>query len=65
MTLPNNKIKYIIKVIISLKNRESSLKGTIRKIRSQKGGFLNFLRPLMSVGLLLMKNVLTPLGKIV
>ena len=65
MTLPNNEIKYIIKVIISLKNRESSLKGTIRKISSQKGGFLNFLRPLMSVGLPLMKNLLTPLGKIV
>ena len=39
------------------------MKGTTRKISSQKGGFLNFLRPLISVGLPLMKYVLTPLGK--
>ena len=30
---------------------------------SQRGGFLNFLRPLMATGLPLMKSVLTPLAK--
>ena len=39
------------------------LKGTTTKISSQKGGFLNFLRPLMIAGLPLMKSVLTPLSK--
>ena len=29
---------------------------------SQKGGFLNFLRPLVTAGLPLMKSVLTPLA---
>ena len=33
------------------------------KIGSQEGGFLNFLRPLMSACLPLMKNVLIPLAK--
>ena len=39
------------------------MKETTRKISSQKRGFLNFLRPLMSVDLLLMKNVLKTLAK--
>ena len=39
------------------------MKGTIRKISSQEGGFLNILRSLMTVGLLFMKNVLTALVK--
>ena len=39
------------------------LKETTRNITSQKGGFLNFLRPLMTAGLPLMKSVLTPLAK--
>ena len=37
-----------MKVIKSLENREILLKGTTRKITSQEGGFLNFLRPLMT-----------------
>ena len=39
------------------------MKEITRKISSQKRGFLNFLRPLMSVDLLLMKNVLKTLAK--
>ena len=39
ITLTNNKIKYILKVIKSLENREILLKGTTRKITSQQGGF--------------------------
>ena len=34
-----------------------------KNIRSLKGGFLNFLRPLITVGLPLMKNILTLLAK--
>ena len=63
MTLTNNEIKGIMKVIKSLENRGILLKGTTRKITSQEGGFLNFLRPLMTAGLPLMKSVLTPLAK--
>ena len=51
-------------VIKSLENRGILLKETPRKIISQEGGFLNFLRPLMA-GLALMKSVLTPLAKLV
>ena len=40
-----------MKVIKSLENREILLKGTTRKITSQEGGFLNFLRPLMTAWL--------------
>ena len=39
-----------MKVIKSLQNRGILLKGTTRKITSQKGGILNFLRPLMTAG---------------
>ena len=49
ITLTNKKIKDIMKVIKSLKDRETLLKGTTRKITSQEGRFLNFLRPLMAV----------------
>ena len=49
ITLTNKKIKDIMKVIKSLKDRETLLKGTTRKITSQEGRFLNFLRPLMTV----------------
>ena len=52
-----------MKVIKSLENRGILLKGTTRKSISQEGGFLNFLRPLMTAGLPLMKSVLTPLAK--
>ena len=44
ITLTNNGIKDIMKVIKSLGNRETLLKGTTRKITSQEGGFLNFLK---------------------
>ena len=51
-----------MKVIKSLENTGISLKETARKITSQKGGFLNFLRPLMPTGLLLIKSILKPLA---
>ena len=63
ITLTNSEIKHITKVIKSLQNREVLLKGTTKKTISQEGGFPNFLRPLMTAGLPLMKNVLTPLSK--
>ena len=47
----------------SLKNRGILIKGTARKITNQKGGLPNFLRPLMTACLPLMKNVFTPLAK--
>ena len=50
ITLKNNETKNFIKVIRSLENRGVLLKQTIKKVSSQKGGFLSFLRPLMSVG---------------
>ena len=62
-TLRNNDITDIIKVIRSLESRGILLKGTTRKTTSQEGGFLIFLRPLMSFGLPLMKNVVTALAK--
>ena len=46
-----------------LENGAILLKRTTKKSSSQKGGFLNFLRPLMSAGLPLTKNVLTLLAK--
>ena len=52
-----------MKVIKSLENRRILIKGTFRKIASQKGAFLNFFTPLMTAGLPLMKNVLTPLAE--
>ena len=61
--LTDNEIKDIAKVIKSLENREILLKGTTRKITSQEGEFLHFLRPLMTACLPLMKNVLTLLAK--
>ena len=63
ITLTDNEIKDIMKVVKSLENRETSLKGTARKITSQKGGFLNFLKSLMTAGLPSTKKVLTPLAK--
>ena len=41
------------------------MKRTTRKITSQEGGSLNFLRPLITVGSPLIKSVLTPLAKTV
>ena len=52
-----------MKVIKSLENRGTLLKGT--KITIQAGGFINFLWPLIKAGLPLMKSVLTPLAKYV
>ena len=64
ITLTNTEIKVTIKVIKSLENRGILLKGTTTKVANQKGGFLcNVLGSIMKVGLLLMKNVLTPLVK--
>ena len=39
------------------------MKGITTEINSREGGLINFLYPLMRVGLLLMKNVLTLLAK--
>ena len=63
ISLTNNDIKDIIKVINSLENGGVLLNGTTRKISSHKREFLNFLRSLISVGLPIMKNVLTSLAK--
>ena len=48
---------------MSLEIRGILLKGSTRKIICQEGGFLDFLRPLMTIGLPIMRNVLTPLAK--
>ena len=61
ITVTNNEIKDIVKVINSLENRGISFK--LLWIISQEGRFLNFLKPLMRTALPLMKNVLTPLAK--
>ena len=63
ITLTNNEIKDIMKVVKSLENREILLKGTTTKITSQEGGFLNILWSLMTAVLQLMKSLLTPLAK--
>ena len=52
-----------MKLIRLLENRGILIKGTTRKITSQEGGFLNFLQPLMTAGLPLMKSVLALLAK--
>ena len=65
ITLTHNKIRDIIKVINFSENRGNLLKGANRKSSSQTGEFLNFLKPLMTAGLALIKNVLTPLAKYV
>ena len=51
----NNEIKHIMKVIKSLENTGILIKGTTTKMTSQEREFLNFLRSLMTAGLLLMK----------
>ena len=63
ITLTNNEIKDIMKVIKSLENRGILLKGTTTKTAGQEEGFVNFLRSLMTAGLLLIKIVLTALAK--
>ena len=52
-----------MKSIKSLENRGILFKETTRKNTSQEGRFLNFLRPIMTTGLPLMKSVLTPLAE--
>ena len=63
ITLTNNEIKDTMKIIKYPENRGILLKVTTTKIAGQKGGFLNFLKVLMTAGLPLMKIVLTPLAK--
>ena len=62
LAITNNEIKDIIKVIRSLETKTILLKGTTKKITVHEGGFLNFLKPLITTGLPLMKNVHTPLA---
>ena len=53
-----------IKIIKSPESSRILLKGTTGKIMNQKGRFLGYvLGPLVKVGLVLMKNVLTTLAK--
>ena len=52
-----------MKIVKSLENRGILLKGTTRKITSQKREFLNFFNQLMRTGLPLMKNLHRPIAK--
>ena len=52
-----------MKVIKSLENRGILLKETTRKIESQKGGFLNFLRAAVTASLPLLISKVKPLSK--
>ena len=61
--IKNETESNITKVVKSFENRGILLKQTTRKITRQDGGSPNFLRPLMIVGLSLMKSVLTALAK--
>ena len=63
LTLTNNEIKDTKKVSKSLENTGILLKGSTKKCNSREGGFVNFLGPLKTVSLPLLKNVLTPLAK--
>ena len=63
ITLTNDYTKDVVKVISFLENRRILLKGIIRKTNSQKGEFLNFLRPLLINGLPSTKIILTLLAK--
>ena len=75
--MPKNDLVYLVKILkksfidYGFRNNETKenrgilLKQTTRKITSQKGGFLNLLRPLMTDGLLitsLVKSILSPSG---
>ena len=60
ITLINNEIKDIMKVIKSLENRGILLKGKYEKVLNQKGGFLP---SLMRFSSLLIKDILTSLAK--
>ena len=63
ITLANNKIKDIMKLIRPLESRGRLLKETFRKITNQEGWSLNLIRSWMTTGLQLMKSELTPLAK--
>ena len=63
ITLSNNEIKDIMKVIKSLENTATLLKGTTKKHTSQAVKFINIFRPLMAASLQLKKNLLTPFPK--
>ena len=63
MTLTEDEIKDIIKVISSFKNRVKILKCATEKMISKEGGLLKFLVALMEVALPLIKHVLKPLSK--
>ena len=58
ITLKNNEIKDIMKLIKSLENRENLWQETTRNIIVQNGDFINFLGPLMTARLPIMKYVL-------
>ena len=63
VTVTNNEIKNIIKVIRYLGNRRIVLKQTTEKIIDQEGGFLNFLGPIIKHVLIpISENVLLLLG---
>ena len=51
ITLANNKIKDVVKVMRSLENTGIFLKGISGKVNIHEGEFLNFLKLLMSVSL--------------
>ena len=63
LTQTKNEIKDIMKVVKSLENRGVLLIRTTRKLASQEGAFLNFLKPLIVAILPSTKNLLTPLAK--
>ena len=64
ITPKSNEKKDIMKVIKSFENRGSLLKGTTTKLQQvKKEGFFNFLRPLMTAALQLMKCVITSFAK--
>ena len=59
MTLTNNEIKEVMKVIKSFETRGLLLKGSTTKIATQEGGFFNFFTPLITAGFPLIKSMLT------
>ena len=60
--MTNKEINDIIRIIKCLENRGILLKRPTAKVTSREGGFLNFVRPLMTAVLPLMKNVLKQLA---
>ena len=62
ITLRNNEVKGIVKAIRPLENKKF-IERNYQQFASQEWWFLDFLRPLMSIDLPLMGNILTPLVK--